>query len=48
MVALIHEGLDDDDGQFRPTLGSVININCIVFIASLLSSKDKHNQTVKK
>ena len=47
MVALIHEGLDDD-GQFRPNLGLVININCIVFIISFLSSKDEHNQTVKK
>ena len=46
MVALIHEGLDDG-GQFRPNLGLVININCIVFIMSLLSSKDEHNQTVK-
>ena len=35
MVALIHEGLDDG-GQFRPNLGLVININCIVFIMSLL------------
>ena len=47
MVALIHEGLDDD-GQFRPNLRLMSNINCIVFIMSLLSSKDEHNQTVKQ
>ena len=48
MVATIHDSLDEEESQFKPNLGLVINFNCVAYYMSHLSSKDEHNQIVKK